>query len=150
LTTALGLAIRECTTEATTIATDWAGVIPYFSHRRTLDLLGKSDPLVARQPMHLDMALPLKDRFWPGHLKWDFGHSIVDQRSEMLIVLTGGYLAKVDAYASARYTHAATALFGGVLVAKRETQLGDCVDARVRVDIPAPDWQRVVSDGGDE
>jgi hypothetical protein len=65
-----GLALRSATSDDATIAVTWGGAIPYFSHRTTIDLLGKSDPVIAttrRQP---------SVGFFPGHDKWDYAYSI--------------------------------------------------------------------------
>ena len=91
LTTSLGVAIRECTRADETVAVDWAGVVPYFADRRTVDLLAKSDPVVARQRMHFEPELPIRERFWPGHLKWDFKRTLLVASPEVVVVLTGGF-----------------------------------------------------------
>lgn len=51
-----------------TIATVWAGVPAYYSHRTMLDLLGKNDPYIAHTVPH--------GAFFPGHNKWDYDYSI--------------------------------------------------------------------------
>jgi hypothetical protein len=63
-----GLAIRAATPETARIAVIWAGAIPYFSRRPAIDLLGKSDPVIA--------ALPPRGAFVPGHDKWDIEYSV--------------------------------------------------------------------------
>jgi hypothetical protein len=77
-TTRYGLALRAATADDATIAVTWAGAIPYFSHRPTIDLLGKSDRIVAtsaRQP---------SAGFEPGHDKWDYGYSIGQLRPDVV------------------------------------------------------------------
>jgi hypothetical protein len=64
-----GLAIREVTAEKASVAVVWAGAIPYFSRRPAVDMLGKSDPVIARGPSH-----PIG--FTPGHTKWNYRHSV--------------------------------------------------------------------------
>jgi hypothetical protein len=68
MTTRRGLELRAETSPSRTIAVIWAGAIPYFAHRPAIDLLGKSDPVIAR----------LQDRkpFFPGHSKWDYAYSV--------------------------------------------------------------------------
>lgn len=56
------------------IATAWAGTMPYFCDRPSVDLLGKSDKIIARLPMRRGDTLPVP--FVPGHMKWDYAHSI--------------------------------------------------------------------------
>jgi hypothetical protein len=72
-----GMALRSLTDPRTSIAVDWAGAIPYFSGRPAVDLLGKCDPHVARTRSRGD--------FYPGHSKWDYGHSIGRLRPELII-----------------------------------------------------------------
>ena len=77
-TTRYGLALRAATAEDASIAVTWAGAIPYFSHRPTIDLLGKSDRVIAgreRQPAA---------GFEPGHDKWDYRYSIGELRPDVV------------------------------------------------------------------
>ena len=72
-----GVAIRQATSPEATIATTPCGSIPYFARRRTLDLLGKSDVTIAHQR-------PRTARFHPGHVKWDYEHSIRDLQPDLV------------------------------------------------------------------
>jgi hypothetical protein len=64
----LGVHIKNNTSDTASIAVHAAGQIPYYSERKTIDLLGKSDPHVAR--------IPPATKFRPGHNKWDYNYSI--------------------------------------------------------------------------
>jgi arabinofuranosyltransferase len=75
----LGLAVRETTPAHTSIAVTWAGAIPYFSQRPAIDLLGKSDPVIARTSPR-----PI---FIPGHNKWDYQYSIGVLRPDLILQL---------------------------------------------------------------
>ena len=68
------LALRSITRSHATIAVTWAGAVPYFSGRRAIDLLGRSDRDVARTPPHASSAAELR----PGHDKYDLGSSITE------------------------------------------------------------------------
>ena len=72
----LGLHIKEFTDPGVVIAVHAAGQIPYFSERTTIDLLGKSDPLIAK-------GLPATD-FAPGHNKWNYNYSILQLRPDLI------------------------------------------------------------------
>lgn len=76
----LGILIRENTDEDAVIAVHAAGQISYFSNRRIIDLLGKSDPLVAKGP-------PVTS-FRPGHNKWNYEYSITSLRPD---IVCGGW-----------------------------------------------------------
>jgi hypothetical protein len=63
-----GLAIAANTSPDASIAVHAAGQIPYFSERRTIDLLGLNDPVIAHGPR--------STAFYPGHDKWNYDYSI--------------------------------------------------------------------------
>jgi hypothetical protein len=60
--------MRDTTEPEARIATVWAGVPSYYSHRTMLDLLGKNDTFIATSAPH--------GEFFPGHNKWDYDYSI--------------------------------------------------------------------------
>ncbi|PHX73282.1 MAG: hypothetical protein CK521_00115 [Acidimicrobium sp.] len=60
--------MRDTTEVDVQIATIWAGVPAYYSHRTMLDLLGKNDTFIATSAPH--------GEFFPGHNKWDYNYSI--------------------------------------------------------------------------
>jgi hypothetical protein len=76
-----GLLARSLTTEDATVATVWAGSIPYFSHRRAVDLLGKNDARIAHGPIS---AAARTSPFYPGHTKWDYAYSIGELRPDII------------------------------------------------------------------
>jgi arabinofuranosyltransferase len=71
-----GLAIAANTSPDTLIAVHAAGQIPYYSGRRTVDLLGLNDPVVAKGP--------LAGAFYPGHDKWNYDYSIGELRPDLI------------------------------------------------------------------
>jgi len=69
---------RAATDPRATIAVMLAGNGPYFSHRRTIDILGKSDRHVAR------LRVPASAFFRPGHDKVDLDYSIRQLRPDLV------------------------------------------------------------------
>lgn len=74
--TALALELREATDVDAVIATMWAGAPGYYARRPMVDLLGKSDPVIASsKPVVLAPSDPAST-FYPGHNKWDLDYSL--------------------------------------------------------------------------
>jgi arabinofuranosyltransferase len=72
----LGLVLERGTRNDAVITVHAAGNIPYYSHRKTIDLLGKSDKVIARGPA--------KGGFVSGHNKWDYDYSIGTLRPDII------------------------------------------------------------------
>lgn len=71
------LEIKGLTKPGAKVAVVCAGVIPYFSERDSIDLLGKSDATVANSDVRLSW-------FYPGHMKWNYHHSIGNLRPDLV------------------------------------------------------------------
>lgn len=71
------LLIRQLTDEHATIAVVWAGAAPYFAGRQAIDLLGKNDGKVAREPMRFDPSL-LTRSFWLLAGTYEVGLRLLD------------------------------------------------------------------------
>ena len=74
--TRLGLFIARNTSPQATIAVHAAGQIPYYSERKTIDLLGLNDPVVAKGPV--------TGPFYPGHDKWNYEYSIAQLKPDLI------------------------------------------------------------------
>ena len=77
----VGLLLADATDPTTTIAVATAGAIPYWSERPAVDLLGKSDPVVA------ELDPDPRYAFQPGHGKWDYDYSIGELRPDVVVQL---------------------------------------------------------------
>ena len=80
------LLLRRATTPDASIAVMRAGTIPYFSGRPAVDLLGKNDAHVARGPVAAAASVSFRD-FRPGHMKFDFAHSIGELQPDVIVQL---------------------------------------------------------------
>ena len=69
--------LADITTPDAVIAVYGAGAT-YWSERPAIDLLGKNDPVIA------NAATVRADPFIPGHAKWDYMRSIVEQRPDVV------------------------------------------------------------------
>jgi hypothetical protein len=77
--TARSHALNEVTKQEAVIATVWAGAPAYYSRRKMIDLLGKSDRVIAGRPP--------KGELHPGHNKWDYLYSIGELRPDVVFQL---------------------------------------------------------------
>lgn len=77
----LALVLRDVAPANARIAVVQAGAVPYYSERRCVDLLGKSDYHVARQPWRDEFP------FYPGHSKWDYEYSILLLKPDIVVDL---------------------------------------------------------------
>ena len=72
-----GLALAEITTEDATVGVFSAGAIPYYSKRRAVDFLGKSDRIIAKLPPDRSSIMAMYGmRSLPGHDKYDIEYSV--------------------------------------------------------------------------
>lgn len=83
----IGLKLGELTAPQATIAVVTAGNLPYFSERTSIDLLGKNDPVIARQEAHLNASLFEPGNYRPGHNKWDYAYSIGELQPDVIAQL---------------------------------------------------------------
>ena len=67
--TRIGLALGQIARGRPTVAVGAGGTIPYWSTLPAVDLLGKSDAVVAAEPSR-------RSAFVPGHTKWDYRYSV--------------------------------------------------------------------------
>jgi arabinofuranosyltransferase len=77
------IAVNALTSEKATVAIIYAGVLPYFTDRYAIDLLGKCDPVIANRPPDLNSGmkgnLP-NNLYLVGHIKYNFLDSIVGRK----------------------------------------------------------------------
>jgi hypothetical protein len=81
------LLLRNVTTADATVAVIRAGTIPYFADRTGIDLLGKNDRYVAREPARLSKGLSGLVEWRPGHVKFDFAYSIGRLQPDVIVAL---------------------------------------------------------------
>jgi 4-amino-4-deoxy-L-arabinose transferase-like glycosyltransferase len=77
--------LKEITKDQAKIAVVYAGAIPYFSERNSIDLLGKTDKRIAHEDMRRSSWK--YTGFYPGHLKWNYSHSIGELKPDVIAQL---------------------------------------------------------------
>jgi len=87
----LGLLINKITDAQARIAVVTAGNIIYFAEREGIDMLGKADKVIARSQPHANGGSfdNVDEIFRPGHNKWDYQHSIVKLRPDIVAQIWG-------------------------------------------------------------
>jgi hypothetical protein len=74
----IGLYLKENTPQDAVVADSWAGSVFYFSRRTGVDLLGKTDPYIARQA-------PASNGIVPGHNKFDYSYSLDERQPDYVV-----------------------------------------------------------------
>jgi hypothetical protein len=97
------LLIKEITSPEASIAVTWAGAIPYFSERKTVDILGKTDKTIARIDMRKSSGKDRFKYFLPGHLKYDYSYSVGQLQPDAILQFWGD-LQEAEPYITGRYT----------------------------------------------
>ncbi|MEX2144542.1 MAG: hypothetical protein WD740_08100 [Anaerolineales bacterium] len=87
----LGLLINKITDDQAQIAVVTAGNIIYFAERAGIDMLGKSDKVIARSQPHESGGSfdNVEEVFRPGHNKWDYQRSIVELSPDIVAQIWG-------------------------------------------------------------
>ena len=82
----VGTELSKVTTPDASVAIFWAGNLSYYMNRPVVDLLGKSDRFIAKNPPVRE-AVSTKynfSDFMPGHNKWNFEYSIVELQPDIV------------------------------------------------------------------
>jgi arabinofuranosyltransferase len=99
----IAVALSEITTPQASAGILWAGAIPYFSERKGIDFLGKSDRYIAQLPPDMSGKIGVGGlKSPPGHNKYDLNYSI-KQLQPTFIQATEWGTQDVTAWAKTRY-----------------------------------------------
>lgn len=74
----IALRLHDQTSADSRVADTWAGIVPYFSERYAVDLLGKADAYIA----HLK---PFPGAMAPGHNKFDYTYSLTTYQPDYVV-----------------------------------------------------------------
>ncbi len=131
------LALQEATKPGTSIAVVGAGTIPYLlPEHYAIDIMGKTDPVVARGPIRQSIGIPdvaflrpgNENRMRPGHMKWNYAHTLGELKPDVIVSLWDETLQEAEPY-----------LHEYVLVT-----IADKATLFVREDSPNVLWDKVV------
>jgi hypothetical protein len=81
----LAFAVQRVSDKDARIMVGGAGVAPYFADRFSIEILGKTDRTVARENWKPMADGPRWRSFYPGHFKWDYYHSIMEMKPDLIL-----------------------------------------------------------------
>ena len=83
--------LEKITKPGASMAVIGAGTTPYLlPDRYAIDLLGKADKSIAHGPIRYPMSIADIPGMRPGHMKWDYSHSIGEQKPDVIVLLWEG------------------------------------------------------------
>ena len=133
-TVQIALDLAEITSPEATVAVVAAGALPYFVDRPAIDLLGKVDRKIARQPAHATPSLFGIKNFRPGHVKYDYDYSIGQLKPDVIAQIFGEKEV-ARAYIDRYYTIGGA---GGELTYSLRTDSPEILWDKVQLYNPAP------------
>ncbi len=82
------LILEDITQPGAKIAVTAAGTVPYYlPDRYFIDLLGKTDQVIARQRIKSPVSLAGIADVRPGHMKWDYSYSVGELEPDVIVQL---------------------------------------------------------------
>ncbi len=131
-------ALEEVTKREATIAVVGAGTIPYFlPDRYTLDIMGKTDPVIAHGPVRSVMSLEditflrpgYENIMRPGHMKWNYAHTFGELKPDVIVSIWVGTTKEAQPYLDKDYVNAL---------------IGEKLQVYLRKDSPNIFWDKVI------
>jgi hypothetical protein len=101
------LALQSATKPGTSIAVIGAGAIPYLlPDHYVIDILGKTDPVIARGPIRPSLGIPdvaflspgNENRMRPGHMKWNYAHTFGELKPDVIVSLWDETVKEAEPY----------------------------------------------------
>jgi hypothetical protein len=124
----IALALQNTTTPGASVAVIGAGTIPYLlPDRYAIDILGKTDPVIAKGPVSASMGIPDVPFMRPGHMKWNYAYTIGELKPDVIVSLWEGTNEEAAPY------------LNNYLIA----EIGDRIDVFLRKDSPNVLWDKV-------
>jgi hypothetical protein len=87
----IALALEAATAPGASIAVVGAGTIPYLlPDRRALDILGKTDSVIAHESVRTPMSIEDVPDMRPGHMKWDYSRTFGELKPDVIVSIWPG------------------------------------------------------------
>jgi hypothetical protein len=82
----IALALQNVTKPGASVAVTGAGTIPYLlPDRYAIDILGKADPVIARESVRTPMSYEDIPDMRPGHMKWDYARTFGELQPDVIV-----------------------------------------------------------------
>jgi hypothetical protein len=95
----IALALQNTTKPGASIAVTGAGTIPYLlPDRYAIDILGKADPVIARESVRTPMSYEDIPNMRPGHMKWDYARTFGELQPDVIVSIWEGTDAEAAPY----------------------------------------------------
>jgi hypothetical protein len=87
----IALALEQTTKPGASIAVVGAGTIPYLLvDHPVLDILGKTDPVIAHEAVRTPMSIEDIPDMRPGHMKLDYAHTFGELKPDVIVSIWPG------------------------------------------------------------
>jgi hypothetical protein len=95
----IALALARTTLPGASIAVVGAGTIPYLlPNNPVLDILGKTDPVIAHEKVRTPMSIEDVPDMRPGHMKWDYARTFGELKPDVIVSIWPGTDAEAAPY----------------------------------------------------
>ena len=96
---AIALALQQTVTRQASIAVLGAGTVPYMlPDNPVLDILGKTDPIIAHGPVRTPMSIADVPDMRPGHMKWNYNRTFGELKPDVIVAIWPGTDAEAAPY----------------------------------------------------
>jgi hypothetical protein len=125
----IALALQNTTKPGASIAVIGAGTIPYLlPDRYAIDILGKADPVIARESVRTPMSYEDIPDMRPGHMKWDYARTFGELQPDVIVSIWEGTTEEAAPYLK-NYVYAV---------------VGEGVKVYLKKDSPNVMWDKVI------
>ena len=91
--------MAQTTKPGASIAVVGAGTIPYLlPNDPVLDILGKTDPVIAHEKVRTPMSIEDVPDMRPGHMKWDYARTFGELKPDVIVSIWPGTDAEAAPY----------------------------------------------------
>ena len=83
----IALQVEQLTDPDARLMVAGAGIVPYFTDRFSVEVLGKTDRVIAHENWKRMQDGAVWKSFYPGHFKWDYAYAIGEKQPDLIVNL---------------------------------------------------------------